>query len=254
MPGTTFATRTAVDGSDVEFSSPIGMSFAFTSDVMAEMGDLGGRHHRVCTGPRGFAHDTAFDPEVSLGMRFTHDLAFQAGRLRLGEGRPTVGPDGAQYWERLPDGGVRVKPYRIAIWEGRTFSFYSHMYGGESEDLLAALTRLVIREGRTGLTCTPKDSNTRFVKQASVMQVMPGIGDLYCLHLTAHTARSVPRHPGTKVVGGELYAHDIDHPEKMHLTLVNDTCVTQIVPDHDVSESDLMAVATELVVNWRSPS
>jgi hypothetical protein len=252
MPGTKAAMRRALDGSKVALSSPADMSLAFTSDVMAALHDLGGRQQRICAGPAEFAFQTAFDADVALGMTFEQDLTFQGGRLRVGVGRSTVGLDGTEYWDRPRNGPPRITPYRIAVWEGRNYSFYAHLYGGEAEDLLQSLSRLTVTEHEDGLTCTPTSPSTKFVKQASVMQVLPLVGVVYALQLTAETARSLPRHPGTKVKGGELYAHHKDEPEAMHFVLANDTSVTQIVPDNGVPEDDLMDCVSGLEVNWEA--
>lgn len=234
----------------MEWQSSVEMSAVFTSDTTFSFSDLDGRRQRLCAGQLSFARGTAFDPDVSLGMVFTDELAFHGGRLFLGEGIPTVGPDGAQYWERTANGVMRIKPYRIAVWEGSSYSFYAHRYGDEAADLLRSFERLVVEEDSRGLVCRPTKESVATYKPASIMQVIPKVGDFRSLRLTSETARSLPRHEGTKVRGGELYARESDHGV-VHLTLVNDSAITQITPDEDADEDYLMECVTELVVNWR---
>jgi hypothetical protein len=243
-------TRTALDGSSVEISSTVEPAGVFTTDVMTRLGPPGSRRQRFVGGPIGFARQTAFDPEISVGMRLDEEYVLQGGRLQLGWGNQPIGTDGVDYWEHSPSGELRRRPFRIAVWEGIAFSMYAHLYGGESADLLLALDRFTIVETANGLTCTPKDSTTTpIISGPSIMQVMPTLGLVYVRALTKQTAKEVPHHSGTSIAGGELFAAPDPAP---YYVLVNETSLTQIFPDDDVPPQDALDSIESMVISWKA--
>lgn len=243
----------AVDGGIAEIHTSEYPAEVYTTDAVARLDRLGGRRHRIAAGHLKFAEGTAYDVDVSIGMIFTEEYEFQGGRLRLGAGRATVGPDGVEYYETGPDGRPRLKLFRIAVWEGSSHSFYSHRYGGESSELVTALNEFRISDADEGLTCIPRSPATTFVRGPAVMRMFPSIGLFEVEALTSQSEKGIPRHEGTKVRGGQLYV-DRRGSSPVHFLLVGETAITRIFPEDPHPDSDTVEKIEDLLVHWEHGS
>ncbi len=244
-------TRTVLDGSAVEIDSSETPADVFTGDVMTLLRPFGNRRQRFAAGPRDFALRTAFDPDIAVGLRFEEEFVYDGGRVKIGWGNQPIGPDGADYWEVSGTGVLRRKPFRILTWEGSAYSMYAHTYGRESTDLIQALTQFHIQESPSGLSCIPKaPSATPFIKGPTIMELRPTIGLLYIRELTTETAKTAPKHSGTRVKGGELFIARQGQPD-MYFVLVGSSSITQIEPEEGFSSDEVLVRIEDLVVTWR---
>ena len=153
----------------------------------------------------------------------------------------------------ISDDGERVlQPFRLAVWEGSEFSLHSHLYGGESIDLINVFGQFAIGEEPDGLTFLPKDTGrTPFINGPRLLKAIPQFGLTDTVQLTKSVAAGVPRHEGTPARGGELFVGNKGQ-EDMYLVLVSDAAVTYIMPDAGVEEQELVGHALELDVRWKA--
>ena len=243
----------ALDGGRAHITTELAtVTPRFTSVADAEIRRLGALRQAFTSGVRELGEQVAFDPSLSVDMRIDEEYGFQGGKLRLGWGIPPVGPDGAEYWEIGPDGVPRRHPFRIAFWEGESFSLRTHQYGGESADLIAMFDQFQIRDTSEGIILIPNEpKQTLFVKGPKILKDIPEIGLLDIYQLTERTVKEVPSHHGTPVEGGELFVDGAgtDHP---FFLLVSDTSLTEILPHPRLDPIALVNQCANIVVQWEA--
>ena len=244
------AVCTALDGAQVAITSDRPLTTDYSSVAQARITALGIPSQGFSTGPLSFAEELATDPALIKDVSFIEEYSYQRGRLRIATGTQPVGPDGAEYWDVGPDGSMRPMPLHVAVWEGKGRSLRTHLYGGEAADLLVILEQFEIAERPRGLTCIPRDpEQASFVEGPSIIKDVPGFALLEIFQLSARTARTLPRHAGTTVSGGELFVDGVG-TSRIHLLLVGESAVTWIVPELSASELDLLDGVSRLEVKW----
>lgn len=250
MP-TTSATRLALDGSTVQIHSVMRPVDNYTSVGAIDVG-LPRRHwQEFIAAPLGFGEEFALSPGTGDGMAFEEEYSFQGGRLRLASGKELVGPDGAEYWERGPDGRGRAKPLRIGVWEGQAFSLTTVIRGETSSDLLAVFEMIVITESAIGVTVSTRQRRGHtFVEGPSVLQDVPELGLLDIADVSDPMVRALPRRKhGTPVRGGELFVAARGEPT-MSFLLLGETARTYIIPHTGIVEQQLVDGSSNLEIGW----
>lgn len=245
------ATRLALDGSTVHIRSAMQFVDNYTSVGALDVGLPRRSWQEFIAGPLGFGEEFALSPETADGMAFDEEYSFQGGRLRLGWGKEHVGPDGAEYWERGPDGHGRPKPIRIGVWEGQSFSLTTVIRGDTASDLLAIFEAITITESPLGLVVTPTDRGRRsFLEGPSVLQDVPELGLLDIADVSDPAVRALPRRKhGTPVKGGELFVEARGEP-MMSFMLVGETSRTYIIPHPGIAEQQLVDGSSNLEISW----
>jgi hypothetical protein len=245
------ATRLALDGSTVHIRSAMQFVDNYTSVGAIDVGLPRRRWQEFIAAPLDFGEEFALSPETGEGMAFDEEYSLQGGRLRLAWGREHVGPDGAEYWERGPDGRGRPKPLRIGVWQGQAFSLTTVIRGDTSSDLLAIFEAIVITESALGVAVSTRNPRRHtFVDGPSILQDVPQLGLLDIADVSDPAVRALPRRKrGTPVVGGELFVEERGEP-MMSFMLVGETSRTYIIPHPGIAEQQLVDGSSNLEVAW----
>lgn len=258
-------TYTSLDGSRVELT-PAPSVAAFTSVATATFTAPPIGRFELTAGPRSLGRDLAFDPRIAVQTEVLEEYSHGAGRLLLASGDSTPGPDG-RHWDLAPDGAPVRESVTFAIWEGERFSLHTQVYGARATALdsaFEALGRLTVAERDDGLMVRPHGGVTFYLDDGPViLQDLPGVALVEVMQLTGRTARVLPRRPGTRVSGGELFAHvpaHDRHATRMHgsahlhpdtfLRKVTPSAIATILPHVHAGEDAVMDLASGLHVRW----
>jgi hypothetical protein len=241
------AKHLSLDGGLVSVSADADLTAPAASEATAVV--LGGHRQGFACGPSGYGQAVADDRDFGVVV-FTEEYEFQRGRLRIGSAPQPVGPDGAVYMETGPLGTSRPDLRWLAVWEGRNFDLKTHRYGGDtSEPIIRSLNEFDIREREHGIALIPRDDGSRpYVRGPSIAKELPGLALVRSVQLTPSVAATVPRHRGTRVRGGELYAGG--EGRHLVLTLVGNTAVSMILPNLRSDESEVLATVEEMDIQW----
>lgn len=244
-------TCVALDGGRVDVSASSPFLSGFSSVGLAELPTLK-RSNEFTAGPLELGKQIAVSPEIGVGMTFNSELSLAGGRLLLGTGDQPVGPDGAEYWEIGPNGRGRRVALHFGIWEGKRYSLFTHIYGGESTALVRVFEELHITEAADGVVMLPRSpGGLAYSEPVRILKDIPGTGLLDIKQLTKETASTIPSAPGTPVPGGELFVHGPGE-DHMWLLLAGDSAVTYIIPHAGAPVDQVLEVAATLVATWKS--
>lgn len=240
------ATHLSLDGGLVSISTKADLTAPAGSEATVLV--LGGHRQNFIYGPSGFGEAVAQNQDLGVVV-FTEEYEFQGGRLRVGAAPQPVGPDGAIYMERGP---VASRPQLrwLAVWEGENFDLKTHRYGADSsEEIIRSLSEFNIHERDKGIALIPRDRDSRpYVEGPSITKELPGLALVEARQLTPSIAANLPRHPGTRVRGGHLYARD--RGQHLVLKLVGDTAYSVIQPTLRSDENEVLAAVEEMSVEW----
>ena len=237
----------ALDGGLAEVSaSKIRFDPAFTASGTAV---LGGKWQSFAAGPIGLGRDVAADHEFGI-VEFDEEYRFQDGNLLLGTGIAPVGPDGAEYAERAPDGTVQPLRRRLAVWEGTWHSLYTQVYGKNYDILMSLLSNCLVMDSPSGITVSPREPTPRFwAKPTRVAKWIPEIGLIDVLKRTSEVESKIPPWGGTRVRSGQLYVAKKGHPE-MYFVLAGKSTLTWISPSAARASDKVVDQLAELDVTW----
>ncbi|GAA1905526.1 hypothetical protein GCM10009716_14280 [Streptomyces sodiiphilus] len=186
-PSTTVRHR-SLDGVSYRLTGPLDLALPGTSAADIS---IGGRLTEFTAGPRSLADDIA----GALGITsFDSELSFRGGTLRL-----------ASRQEYEPRSGLAERPVLVA-WQGRKYSLVTRLYSVTVRDVLGLLRTLGIAEHDDGITLTPeREAGSAFVRPATVIKEVPGLGLLEMSEPTRDEADELPPWRGAAVPSGELY-------------------------------------------------
>lgn len=176
------------------------------------------------------------------GIVFDEEYSLQNGTLRLGHT--------AQY---DPQSGLFYS-VNLGVWFGQVHSLETVSHSGGTSDLISLFSRIRIFESDTGLWIRPTDAGVQLQhagQHAPVVRVrIQRLGLLDVFELTSDKASQVPAWPGEAVPGGNLYVANANDPERLYLVLVGSTTLTRIDPEESFVETDFVAAAADLTVDW----
>jgi hypothetical protein len=225
-----------IDGSSVTISAPAGTRMSRPSSVGVFA--VNGQWREFTTtdreGGRGVADE--------LGISLTQSYKYQGGSLSLGT---------KSFRSRSGD-YIQTDLMHLGVWEGTHSSIFAHLYNGSAQDLAAIFQAFTIVEGQRGARIAPKDrTRVALAKEPIFLQEFSGVGLLLVRPLTRSLARNLPRWSGTQTAGGELFVGR--RPGSVHLVLVGQYSLTQIMPDSADCDSDVPNIAG-LEVAWQPSS
>lgn len=228
------AVHRALDGAEVTFQSSLPLDRPFTTVVNVRMNS---HLQEFTAGPRSLGRAVAADHGIA---HFDETYSFQGGRLSLGEADT--------YDPRLK----LATKFRLAVWEGGSFSIHTHSYGQRSSDLIRIFQRLAIVEDQTGVTIQPRDrGRTPFDDSASVLKEVPGLGLLEVTGRTPGTSVGLPARRGTRTAGGELFRDTVDGRQD-YFVLVSSEMRATIIPDPGFDPATTLPHLDALKVHWRA--
>jgi len=228
------AVHRALDGAEVTFQSLLPLGQPFTTVVSVRMDS---HLQEFTAGARSLGRAVAADHGI---VHFDETYWFQGGRLGLGEADT--------YDPRLK----LAARFRLAVWEGESFSIHIHTYDQRSSDLIRILRRFTFVEDETGVTIRPKDpGRTPFDDSASVLKEIPGLGLLEVTGRTPGTSVGLPARRGTRTAGGELFRDTVDNRQD-YFVLVSLEMKATIVPDPDFDPATILPHLDGLTVRWRA--
>jgi hypothetical protein len=187
---------------------------------------VGGHLHEFTAGPPGLGDDVA----AALGVEaFDDELSYQDGTLLLSRTRP-YDPHSRLVEDRL-----------LAVWRGRGYSLVTQMYGAGPADVLGLLRTVRLAEHDDGIALDPdQKAGGYFVRPATVLKEVPGLGLLEMSRLTAQHAKSLPSWRGVSTPAGELFRDKLSDGNPYFVLAGDDTWAT-VVP---TGTADPSAVST----------
>ncbi len=149
----------------------------------------------------------------------------------------------------------RWVPMSFLAWVGNRYSLYLHESASPTEQLLKILATLSLSEGRSGLTARSSNGKAlNWTRTPSIVTEERGTTQLEIRPLTSVEAKRLPRHGGTTVRGGELYARyeaDEDGVDSLRdLTLVTDTAVVRGVPVPQADPQSCVDLMSNCLCAW----
>jgi hypothetical protein len=90
-----------------------------------------------------------------------------------------------------------------------------------------------------------------------LLKEIPEIGLLYVQQLTTDVARTLPKWPGSRVRGGELFvtgSGDGANCGTASFTLVGPNSVVVVMPDAGASSEGVLLGLSDLAVDWQAGS
>ncbi|MCP2335834.1 hypothetical protein [Actinomadura rupiterrae] len=205
----------SLDGTRVRLRGDHDLGRPFTSVARVT---AGARLHEISSGTRADAAAWAEDVGVA---RFEEEFRVQGGRLRVGHAASTRDPDTGQRDTVL-----------AAVWEGRRFAAFTHLYGGRPADAVAFLSGLRLTEHDDGITVAPAARGVALPEPAELVKEVPGFGLLEITPLTSETRRRLPGWRGAAVAGGELFQDTVDGQGPYFLLALSRLLVT-VLPEED---------------------
>lgn len=198
----------------------------------------------------GFAEGLALQPELGRDVALVHELELQGGWLRIWSGLQPIEADGLEYVDVEADGTRHPAPVHFAGWTAGGYDLLVTRYSGQAEDFFTLLDDFALSATPEGLACVPLDRRMFwFVQPASVIVDVPGVGVLEVFERVGNKARSVPRHRGTSVAGGELFVgqRGSDHQWFLH---VGDSTVSYMSPHDHHEPQAALDLLSGLRVTW----
>jgi hypothetical protein len=189
---------------------------------------------------RAFARNWALD--FGFGS-FTEEYDYEGGSLGFCSGEFDY-----------PQGERRV--VRAGIWTGESYSLFTFMYGGRSSDLVDVFEAIDLDESPDGVTITPRDGTSLALSDAGfqvprMLKNFTSVASVESRKLTAFITSTLPTETGMPVEGGELF--QLEHEDGRYLlVLVGESAYTRIIPRRGALESDVMALAGSLAIEWAS--
>jgi hypothetical protein len=192
---------------------------------------------------RTFGVDVAEYYGADLPERYS----LQGGELLVGS---TI-----QVWPELDNSDRPLTSLlRVGVWQGQQHSVVSHVYGGESADVVHLFSQFEITETASGIQMEPLlASTTRHFHEPSVLKELPSIGLLDIAALTTTETRRLPRWHGTQLLGGELFTDEVGAGGQYYV-LVGHTARTLVMPPSDCDHSSVLRGLQHLQVSWERPS
>ena len=239
----------------MRLTADVQLQSLFTCQTHVRIPSMGVGGLDLIVGPRERAEQSVRSPDIFEDFKFLETFEVDGGTLRLGIGHRVVGEEGAEYWERGPDGVLREVPTHVVIWEGSNYSLESFRDGGEGHDLLTILSAFRLSELPDGLLCEPVDSvQVDLLEGPTIIQEIEGVA---LLDINQRTDRigSYPLHRGTQVTGGELFvAAPGEHD--MYFVLVSQSAITSIIPINaaNLSTTNLIEIVANLEIDWTDGS
>lgn len=188
----------------------------------------GGLDVALDQGPKEYAAQVAADPLKCLGFRRTTSLSLGDGELWAGFGAGIEDQPGEWSWEVDVTGQWRKQRLVMAAWEGSRFSVRTHQYGGDVDDLIELMMAFEFTETQNGIIATPRSNDLTLAGDAYARLWIHELGMIEIGPRGSPELPPVPRHAGTTVDGGELYA--AGHGDHDQFVLVTPTAVVNYLP------------------------
>lgn len=259
-------TYTSLDGAQIKVAPSLGADvFSCVAHATFARPEIG--RFEFVVGPRHLGRDLAFDPQIVVDTEIVDEYAFGGGDLVMASGFSPADRAG-EHWELTADGVAIRETMNIAIWEGRNFSFHTFRYGPPDpalDGLLEVFGHVALDERPDGVAVRPDRNGKFFLDDGpTIMQDVPGVALVEIRQLTQRNASVLPRRRGTRVRGGELFAHvpERDDPHAAHvharrdihpetfLHKVTPSAIVTVLPHARAGERRLMDLATSLRVDW----
>jgi hypothetical protein len=218
-------THRSLDGHRFKLSGDLDLSHPYSSVVRYV---VDGVLHELTSGDLDAGRSWAEDIGVT---HFDDEFALQGGRLRTG----TV--------SKRDDSVGMTETILAAVWEGRRFSVFTHLYHAKAADAVRMFDVLGITEHDDGITLTSrKPKRAGIAEPADVVKEIPGLGLVEITALNKTTATRLPGWSGTKVHSGELFRDTLDDDSTYFLLATPSAVVTVLPP----GEGQLSAVANRI--------
>lgn len=242
----------AVDGSVFRLVIPgSDLPFKYTCD--SEFMD-GGKSRALCAGPPGHTLDVANEADFGV-VEFEQEYSFLGGTIRIGSSPLVDSGDGAYYFERDAEGNTVPMRRWLLAWEGRSSAFHTQQMGVDrSAFLLNFINRLSMHETTDGLVLDAIDGDPVVYNTGpSLVKWVPRLGIIESFQLNSRALSKVPRWAGTTVRYGELFlAHSTE--DDHYFVHLSRTALTWIIPSHNVLESTVLQIVSEMQADWTGPS
>ena len=228
------ATHVALDGSEVTISMEADLS-GYPSSV--GVFDVSGYQREFTAGNLELGQWAA--REVS-GVTLTESYGHQRGVLRIGSRIVS---------NNLYDGEDRVW---VGVWEGKQSSLVTQLFNlKDSSEVVSLFAAFEIRELPRPCELTLKPMDARVVADGLpiVAKEVPNVGLIEINRITNQMIRSVPKHSGTPVRGGELFFAEAT----AHFLLLGQTTSTTVLPDPGTGHDDVASRVETLTVSWKDP-
>jgi hypothetical protein len=226
------ATHVALDGSEVTISMEADLS---GDPSIVGVFDVSGYQREFTAGHLELGQWAA---KLGSGVKLTESYGHQRGVLRIGSRIVS---------NNLYDGEDRVW---VGVWEGKHSSLVTQLFNLEdSSDVVSLFDAFEIRElpRPCELTLKPKDPRVVADGLPTVAKEVPNVGLLEINRITSQMLRSVPKHSGTPVRGGELFFAEAP----AHFLLLGQTTSTTVVPDPGTGHDDVASRLETLTVSWK---
>ena len=228
------ATHVALDGSEVMISMEADLSRDPSSVWVF---DVSGHQREFTVGNLELGQWAA--REVS-GVTLTESYGHQRGVLRIGSRIVS---------NNLYDGEDRVW---VGVWEGKRSSLVAQLFNlKDSSEVVSLFDAFEIRElpRPCALALKPKDARVVADGLPIVAKQVPNVGLIEIERITNQMIRSMPKHSGTPVRGGELFFAE----SPAHFLLLGQTTTTTVVPDPGTVHDNVASRLETLTVSWRDP-
>ncbi|MEV4256923.1 hypothetical protein AB0J52_27485 [Spirillospora sp. NPDC049652] len=205
----------SLDGTRIRLGGDHDLGRPFTSVARIT---AAGRLHEMSSGTRPDA--TAWAEDIGVA-RFEQEFRVQGGRLRVGYAAAVRDPDTGQRDTAL-----------AAVWEGRRYALFTHIYGGRPADAVGFLAGLRITEHDDGISVAPAARRVALPEPAELVKEVPGLGLLEITALTGAARMRLPGWRGASVAGGELFQDTVDGQGPYFLLALSRLLVT-VLPEED---------------------
>jgi hypothetical protein len=171
-----------------------------------------------------------------LGVTFDQELTTQGGRLRIGQ---VIQRDEA---------GRATDRLVLAVWDGREYSVFTHLYDGGHVEALALVNAVRITERADGIVITPREeARAAFDDAARSVKWIPGLGTVEAARLDAKRVKALPSWQGAQVPAGELFRDSLGNGTS-YLVLATSTAVVTVVPRPEVAMTDAIKLVGDLSI------
>lgn len=200
-----------------------------------------------------FGRLMSINPAICTGFKVTQEFSFQEGTVWAGEAEPVQEQPGVSYWQGSTSGDWEPQKLYIAVLERGEFSIRTFAYGGDivlgTEALFDALSHLTI-SSTPGMGLSMKtDTEGVVVRESAILELdLAGLGTLSVYQRGGVRVSGPPRHQGTAVEHGQLYAgqHANGHTYFVH---VGDSFITYLYPeDHQSGNPDTVELLDQLKI------
>jgi hypothetical protein len=207
----------SLDGTRFTLTGDLDLSAPFTSVVRVS---IDGRLREFCSGALGFGAEWANRLGVAA---LTEEFRMQGGRLRIWSAdrvdHSVQGADARGFAERFTG----------AVWEGTSYSLFTHLSNATTEDALRIYDAVRITETADGIVIAARPGRASVTDPATVAKDVPGVGLLDMSPLDTQSAKQLPSWSGTRLPGGELYRESLPNNET-YFVFVTATAVVTVLP------------------------